>query len=337
MIPQRQLAWLLLASLVVTACTSEPFRESTGAKPGEISTPAKDGPPIPAEIPADIAAVPEAVPKTEPHSATGNPESYVALGQRYEVMQEPAGFKQRGYASWYGKKFHGKRTSSGERYDMFKMTAAHKTLPIPCYARVTNLENGKTVIVRLNDRGPFHSGRIIDLSYAAAVRLDMLAHGEVPVQLEVIQPDPGPVPQPAPALGAGPAAKPAAVASAPAAAVPTAARPATAVAVATPATATVPAATAHAAAMSSDAPAAATATDAPHFLQAGAFNDPINAATLREQLRSLGVTSVQLRSDPQGTGFSYRVLVGPFLDTAALEATRLFLANKQFPSIPVGN
>jgi rare lipoprotein A len=334
MIPQRQLAWLLLASLVVTACTSEPFRESTGAKPEDVSAPAKDGPPAQAEIPADIASVPEAVPKAEPHSATGNPESYVALGQRYEVMQEPAGFKQRGYASWYGKKFHGKRTSSGERYDMFKMTAAHKTLPIPCYARVTNLENGKSVIVRINDRGPFHSGRIIDLSYAAAVRLDMLAHGEVPVQLEVIQPDPGPVPQPPPAFGAAPPAKPAAVASAPAMTAPTT------VAAAAPAATMIPAAAGgNAAVASSDATTAAapTSIDTPHFLQAGAFNDPINAATLREQLRSLGVTSVQLRSEPQGEGFSYRVLVGPFLDTAALEATRLFLANKQFPSIPVGN
>ncbi len=318
MIPQRLLVWLALASLGLAACTSGPVRESgTG--------PAQDGPPVATEIPPDIAKVPDAVPKVEPPSESGNPESYSALGQRYQVMQEPAGFKQRGYASWYGKKFHGRRTASGERYDMFKMTAAHKTLPIPCYVHVTNLENGKSVIVRVNDRGPFHSGRIIDLSYAAATRLDMLGHGEVPVQIEVIVPDPGPVPQPPPAIGAAPVMKPEVAPTAPRV-------------TAAPIPAPVVNASAGAAPSATESgPSSAAASRTAQFLQAGAFTDPINAASLREQLHELGVSSVQLRSDPVGAGFNYRVLVGPFLDATALEATRLFLANKQFPSIPVEN
>ena len=119
-------------------------------------------------------------------SKTGNPPSYVVFGQRYHVLDSAAGYSERGIASWYGPDFHGKRTSSGETYDMHAMTAAHKTLPIPTRVRVTNLANGKSVIVKVNDRGPFARGRIIDLSYAAAKKLDMIGPGTAEVRVEVI-------------------------------------------------------------------------------------------------------------------------------------------------------
>lgn len=128
----------------------------------------------------------DAVPGNEPLSRHGNPESYVALGKRYFVMSSSRGYVEKGIASWYGKKFHGRKTSSGEKYDMYAMTAAHKTLPLPTYVRVTNLSNGRSVVVRVNDRGPFHSNRIIDLSYAAAQKLDMLRSGTALVEVRAV-------------------------------------------------------------------------------------------------------------------------------------------------------
>lgn len=136
----------------------------------------------------DRVATSDAVPRAEPPSRRGNPSSYTVHGQRYHVMANNAGFRERGVASWYGNKFHGRPTSSGEPYDMYKMTAAHKTLRLPAYVRVTNLDNGKSVIVRVNDRGPFVDDRIIDLSYAAAHKIDMAGRGTVPVEIEVVGP-----------------------------------------------------------------------------------------------------------------------------------------------------
>lgn len=127
-------------------------------------------------------------PKTEPISRYGNPDSYRVAGRRYEVMTRPGGYKQKGIASWYGTKFHRKRTSSGENYNMYAMTAAHRTLPIPSYIKVKNLNNGRTAIVRVNDRGPFHSSRLIDLSYAAAKYLGFLPKGTAPVEIEAVTP-----------------------------------------------------------------------------------------------------------------------------------------------------
>lgn len=150
----------------------------------------KDYAPDSDEIPADVAGTPDAVPVAEAKSRYGNPENYDALGEHYVVVQKtPRGFRETGKASWYGKKFHGRRTANGEAYDMFKMTAAHKTLPLPSYARVTNRRNNRSVVVRINDRGPFHPGRIVDLSYAAAARLGMLQYGETEVTLEVLTPE----------------------------------------------------------------------------------------------------------------------------------------------------
>ena len=137
---------------------------------------------------ADVSAVPDAVPRAEPRSVRGNPAAYEVYGQRYVVLASAAGFSERGVASWYGPDFHGKNTSSGEVYDMYAMTAAHKTLPIPCYARITNLSNQRSIIVRINDRGPFVANRIVDLSYTAAARLDMLRNGTAFVELAVLTP-----------------------------------------------------------------------------------------------------------------------------------------------------
>ena len=136
----------------------------------------------------DVSNIPNAVPKYEPKSRYGNPESYVVFGKRYYVMESSVGFVERGIASWYGTKFHGRRTSSGETYDMYAMTAAHKNLPLPTYVKVTNLENGKDIIVKVNDRGPFHEGRVIDLSYTAAIKLDIVKKGTGKVEVRAIQP-----------------------------------------------------------------------------------------------------------------------------------------------------
>jgi rare lipoprotein A len=138
--------------------------------------------------PRDLAAIPDAVPRDEPRSRYGNPETYEVFGRRYKVMKSSKGHVERGLASWYGPGFHSERTSSGEPYDMYAMTAAHKTLPIPAYVRVTNLENGRSVVVRVNDRGPFVGDRIIDLSYTAAWKLDMLRAGTAKVEIRVLEP-----------------------------------------------------------------------------------------------------------------------------------------------------
>ena len=130
--------------------------------------------------------IPDAVPKKEAKSKYGNPPSYEVFGKRYYVMDSSDGFKQKGLASWYGTKFHGQRASSGETYNMYAMTAAHKTLPLPTYVEVKNLDNGRTAVVKVNDRGPFHDGRIIDLSYAAATKLGVVAAGTAPVEIRVI-------------------------------------------------------------------------------------------------------------------------------------------------------
>jgi rare lipoprotein A len=137
--------------------------------------------------PSNLDKVPDAKPRVEPlHPAANN--AYTALGKRYVPYKTLKPYRERGIASWYGRRFHGQPTSSGERYDMYAMSAAHTILPIPSYARVTNLANGRSVIVRVNDRGPFHSGRIIDLSYAAAHRLGYLDSGSAKVEVEAILP-----------------------------------------------------------------------------------------------------------------------------------------------------
>ena len=137
----------------------------------------------------DVSNIPNAVPHKEPFSKYGNSSSYTVLGHRYHVLKTAKGYDETGIASWYGMKFYNHKTSNGEEYSVSKMTAANKVLPLPTYVKVTNLKNGKWVIVRVNDRGPFHENRIIDLSYAAAAKLDMMAKGTALVDVKAIDPD----------------------------------------------------------------------------------------------------------------------------------------------------
>lgn len=167
----RYLVVIALAGIAAGCVTAPP--EPTEAPPPE--TP-----------PVDISEIPQPEPKPEPLSEEGNPVFYEVMGERYHVLLEATEFTQTGMASWYGRKFHGRTTASGEIYDMYALTAAHKTLPLPSYVRVTNLENGREIIVRVNDRGPFHSDRIIDVSYAAAVKLGMIEEGTVRVRIEAL-------------------------------------------------------------------------------------------------------------------------------------------------------
>jgi rare lipoprotein A len=136
----------------------------------------------------DRSGIPDAVPRVEPRSRSGNMESYAVRGRRYFTKDDSKGFVERGIASWYGPGFHGRKTSNGEPYDMNAMTAAHKTLPLPTYARVTNLQNGKTAVVRINDRGPFHGPRVIDLSRAAATKLGVIGTGTAEVEVRALDP-----------------------------------------------------------------------------------------------------------------------------------------------------
>ena len=182
-------ASLALAALLLAACSSTPQRKvesSVPAAPAGGGYLAGDGPG--ADAPANLDDIPDAVPKNEPLNRYAN-VSYKALGKIYTPLTSTGTFKQRGIASWYGKKFHGQRTSSGEVYDMYAMTAAHPTLPIPSYARVTNLANQKSVVVRVNDRGPFLHDRVIDLSYAAAHKLGIIGDGSAEVEVESLSAD----------------------------------------------------------------------------------------------------------------------------------------------------
>jgi rare lipoprotein A len=147
-------------------------------------------------IPPDVSKLPEPVPRDEPLSKYGNRSPYTVLGKSYHVMKSADGYVERGIASWYGEKFHGRATSSMEPYDMYEFTAAHKTLPLPTYARVTNLENGRSVVVRVNDRGPFHDQRLIDLSYAAAVKLGVHVKGTAHVEVRALKPGQANIPPP---------------------------------------------------------------------------------------------------------------------------------------------
>ncbi|HEY1283506.1 MAG TPA: septal ring lytic transglycosylase RlpA family protein [Steroidobacteraceae bacterium] len=169
--------------LMLSACSVVSRREPPPPLPPPVI---QSVPPPAAHPPPDIDSVPDAVPRDEPRSKRGNPPFYTVLGKRYSVLASADGYVERGVASWYGPTFHGVATSIGEQYDMYAMTAAHKTLPLPAYARVTNLRNGKSVVVRLNDRGPFVANRIIDLSYTAAAKLDMLRDGTTLVEVRVV-------------------------------------------------------------------------------------------------------------------------------------------------------
>lgn len=237
-----------------------------------------DGPP--ARVPSNIDRIPDATPRIEPF-ATGPMRPYTVMGQRFTPITTDQPYRRRGMASWYGRMFHGRKTSNGETYDMFAMTAAHTTMPLPSYARVTNVANGRSVIVRVNDRGPFLNNRIIDLSYAAARRLGMVESGSAEVVVERIT-------HQEIRAGSWRRGSGTAVAAAPAAAP------------AAPAAAAIPA-----------RPAPSPAADGPVFVQIGAFREEFNARTLASQASSVmaGNVPVEVDSTPNRI---FRVRLGPF-------------------------
>lgn len=300
-----RLWWTLALSTVLAAC-------SLVRAPAPVQVP----PP-----PIDINAIPDAVPRIEPRSPYGNPPYYDEMGRRYYVLQSAAGYDATGVASWYGPSFHEKRTSSGEPYDMYAMTAAHKTLPLPTYVRVTNLENGRSVVVRVNDRGPFVANRLIDLSYTAAAKLDMLQQGTALVEVRALTPG-QPVPPPAAAqtLTAAntPERAPAAVSTPvdpPSAPAPTPV-PATALPSPAPVSASVPG-------------TAAAAPSATVYLQAGAFADPRNAERVLERLRGGGVPAAFVMQPRAGDSL-FRVRVGPLASVEDLDRWAARLAQLGF-------
>lgn len=206
------LVFCTVVALLLSACGSAPLQkpnesvaraQPSPAKPSGTSRNSPAAPALPAansgrggyyqddgpgdQAPEGLADIPDADPQIEPYAPRGN-SPYKVFGKTYTPLVDDQPFTQRGMGSWYGKKFHGQKTSSGERYDMYKMTAAHPTLPIPSYARVTNLANGAQVIVRINDRGPFHSNRVIDLSYTAALKLGYLGKGSAELQIDRLLP-----------------------------------------------------------------------------------------------------------------------------------------------------
>lgn len=194
---------LFAAGLLVllTGCSGTPIRQGGGVPPVQKPGPGVQAPVAPSgrpggyylddgpgdNAPADMATIPDAVPRLET-PARGPARPYVAMGRSYAPMTALGAYKARGVASWYGRRYHGKATSSGETYDMYAMTAAHTILPIPSYARVTALATGRSVVVRINDRGPFHADRIIDLSYVAAWKLGLVGGGSGPVEVEALIP-----------------------------------------------------------------------------------------------------------------------------------------------------
>ena len=200
--PAPALAVVLVVGLALALALS-----GCGGPPQRPSPPPATVPPVVAPATrsrpsdAELLALPDAVPRVEPRAHLGNPPVYEVFGQRYFVLASAKGYVARGVASWYGPDFHGERTSTGEPYDMYSMTAAHPLLPLPAYARVTNLANGRSIVVRINDRGPFKANRIIDLSYAAALKLDMVRNGTTLVEVRGLESEDAataPPPPPAP-------------------------------------------------------------------------------------------------------------------------------------------
>ena len=246
-----------LAALTLAACGGN-VRDR--APSGSVSIP---------DLPGDP------VPRPEPRSRYGNGPVYEVLGETYRVMNSSSGYKDRGVASWYGKKFHGRLTSNREPYDMYAMTAAHKTLPLPTYVKVRNLRNNKSIIVRVNDRGPFVHNRIIDLSYAAALKLDMVQDGTSLVEVTAISFD-GPMGD----------------------------RPVRVVEPAEP-----PAQTASPVPEPEPQPAAGQSNDI--FVQVGAFGDRANAERRRAALLSGGIGGAFIFADEAATPPLYRVRIGP--------------------------
>ncbi len=270
----RFAAWLSPLLLTVACSTSTPPSTQSERDSGPVG-------PTP-----DLSRLPDPVPRVEPPSKYGNKSPYEVFGKTYYVLPNPENYKEYGKASWYGTKFHGRRTSNGEMYDMYKLTAAHRSLPIPSYVRVTNLDNQRTAIVRVNDRGPFHGERLIDLSYAAAVKLGFADHGTTRVMVELVD---GTDQVTNIARAAEPNAAPAA-SRAP-----------------------------KSEALASVPPEPGVPDPGRIFLQAGAFKDAAGAERLRSDLSEIVGTGVYVQRLPDDR--YYRVRIGPVAQMS--EATRL--------------
>lgn len=260
-----------------------------------------------ANPPPGLLDMPDPVPRVEPYSSRGN-RPYVVFGKTYTPFTDSRPYKQRGIGSWYGKKFHGQKTSSGELYDMYKMTAAHPTLPIPSYARITNIANGKQVIVRVNDRGPFHSDRVIDLSYTAALKLGYLGKGSGQLEVERLLPDEieriNRNAQTAPAASSGAAVAEAAVVEP--------------IAVASVEQAVTVLPVAFDATPAPAAPAVPAAANG-YYLQFGAFSQPDNARVTHERLRQQWIAALPpVELVPNGA--LYRLVSGPFSSRTEVDA-----------------
>lgn len=246
----------------------------------------------PTHHPANLNNIPDAVPKDEPKSRGGNPKSYQVFGKTYHVQPNSLGFIQRGVASWYGTKFHGRKTSNGETYDMYAMSAAHKTLPIPTYLQVTNLATRKQVIVRVNDRGPFHGNRIVDLSYAAASKLGILGKGTAFVEIKAINLKQY-TPTNTPARPSGiPLAKP---------------KTLTEEAIKLP------------------TKTSTTTVRTGLYLQVGAFGDPDNAKKLKKQLLKHNISTHRINIKQNHDSALYRVHIGPYSSLEQADMVRIKL------------
>lgn len=257
----------------------------------------------------DVAHIPDAVPRREVRTRAGNKSPYTVLGKTYQVLPDSRGFTEEGIASWYGNKFHGRKTANGEIYSMYGMTAAHKNLPIPSYVRVTNLSNGRQVVVRVNDRGPFHQGRVIDLTYAGASKLGFVKQGTAPVRVEAV----GPGDQLSSAGDSERASSVKVVAQPQSQAISTGQ-------------------SAQSTLQRAPAPANSAGYQLPAntFLQAGAFSSHSAAANLQQRIDALTDLPVAL-IQPQADSL-YRVRVGPIASNLVLMDLRALLQRHKMPS-----
>jgi rare lipoprotein A len=264
------------------------------------STDDTDGAP---SVAKDVSTIRDAQPKPVRRTRAGNKSPYTVLGKTYTLLPESKGYQERGYASWYGTKFHSRNTANGEVYDMWGMTAAHKTLPIPSYVRVTNVENGLSIVVRVNDRGPFHNKRIIDLSYAGAIKLGFAQNGVALVDVVDVTPvNAVSIPlKPKPRVSAGTVSQSKALVPAP--------QPAVEAAPALPSKAqsTVPAV-------------------APMYLQAAAFQSIAAANKLQAKLQSL--LNVPVTVEPNEKRTWYRVKIGPINNAQMMSESRQILSEQ---------
>ncbi len=325
---RASLPWLLLLAVLASGCAPKAVKPPPApADPAGSTAPRDSGtairrarPDLPGEytagglykpgvadsgpaVPPDISALKEPVPHEEPRARYGNRSPYTVLGRSYHVMDSARGYSERGTASWYGEKFHGRATSSLEPYDMYAFSAAHKTLPLPTYVRVTNRENGRSVVVRVNDRGPFHAGRIIDLSYAAAIKLGMHIKGTASVEVQALtasEAEPVLASQPpmrrdhAPRVPSAGARRVAQAASGSASARAEGAR-------VTP------------------AGRGASESSTQTWLQVGSFGNKDNAQRLADRLESADLDDVDIQRARVGGGKVWRVRIGPLAGREAAD------------------